>query len=79
VEVLRRDAVRELVQVRLPDIDPARRLEPLDRLGARLRDMRVEDRRAVRRPDPGRIEEILDGEPPTGRRGTVELRDPDRV
>jgi hypothetical protein len=41
--------------------------------------MRVEDRRAVRRPDPGRIEEILDGEPPTGRRGTVELRDPDRV
>jgi len=64
VEVLRGDAVGELVQVRLPDVRPAGCLERGD--GGRSYVGRVvgEDRRAVGRARAGRVEEILDGEPP---------------
>ena len=77
VPVLRRDAVRELVQVRLPDVDPSGCLEPEDRLGARDRDVVGEHGGPVRRPHTGRVEEILHGESPPCRGVDAELGDPD--
>jgi hypothetical protein len=62
MRVLRGDAIGELVQVRLADVREARRLEPRDGLRRTDRDVVGEDRRAVRRRQPGRVEQILDGE-----------------
>ncbi len=62
VQVLRGDAVGELVQVRLPRRAPARRFEQLHRSRGRHGHVVGEDRRAVRRPDAGGVEQILDGE-----------------
>ena len=62
MRVLRRRAVSELVQVHLPDDAVALRLESLDRERRRGRKVLGEERRAVRRHEPGGLEEILDGE-----------------
>ena len=62
VRVHRRDAVRELVQVRLADVRVAGRLEPADGFGRLGGHVVGEDRRAVRRRQPGGVEEILDRE-----------------
>src|SRR5207249_6024972 len=74
---LRGDAVGELVQIRLADVGIARRLEPLDR-GCRLRGNVIdEDRRAVRRREPRRVEQILDGQRDAGaRRLRARQKDP---
>ena len=77
VEVLRRDAVGELVQVRLADVRVPRMLEPEHRLGAAIGHVLGEDRRPVGRTDARRVEEILDREPNPGRR--FELGDEDAV
>ena len=60
VRVLRRDAVRELVQVRLPGDRVPGLLEPLDRGRAAVGDVLREERGAVRRHEPRGVEEILD-------------------
>jgi hypothetical protein len=78
MEVLRGDAVGELVQVRLPDVRPAGSLEPLNGFGRPGRNVIAEYGRPVGRPDSGRVEEILDGEP-AARRRTTQLRYPDAV
>jgi hypothetical protein len=78
MEVLRGDAVGELVQVRLPDVRPSGALEKLNCFGRPDRNVVAEDGRPVRGPDPGRVEEILDGET-TARRRTAQLRYPDAV
>jgi hypothetical protein len=76
VRVLGRDAVGELVQVRLADDGVARGLERRDRRCSLCRDVLGEDRGAVGRPQPGRVEEVLDREPDAlGRR--LDLGDPD--
>jgi hypothetical protein len=62
VSVLRRDAVRELVKVRLADNRVAGRLQPRDRLGGAVRDVVGEDGRAVSRREAVGVEEILDRE-----------------
>jgi hypothetical protein len=62
VSVLRRDAVRELVKVRLADNRVAGRLQPRDRLGGAVRDVVGEDGRAIGRPEAGSVEEVLDRE-----------------
>ena len=68
VRVLGGRAVRELVQIRLADVRVAGLLEQPHR-GRRLAGhVPGEDRRAVGRLEPGRVEEILDGEPDPGRR-----------
>ena len=78
VEILRGDAVGELVQVRLANVCVAGLLEQphgRSRLG---RDVIGEHGRPIRRPHPGRVEQILHSEPdPT--RGRLELRDEDAV
>ena len=53
-----------------------RPLEPLHGLGGPAGDVVAEHRRPVRRANPGRVEEILDGEAPP-RRPAAELGDPD--
>ncbi len=78
VEVLRRDAVGELVQVRLADVRPPGALESQHGLGRPFRHVLGEHRRAVGRADAGRVEEILDGEPPA-RRAVGEPGDEDAL
>ena len=60
--VLRCDSVRELVQAGLPDDRVSGGLEPADGLGRSFRNMVAEDRRSIGRPEPVRVEEILDRE-----------------
>jgi hypothetical protein len=78
VRVLRRHAVRELVEVCLADGDVPGSLQPRYGLGGLRRDVVREHGRAVRRPHAGGVEQVLDREP---RAGTArrELRDPDPV
>ena len=69
--------VRELVQVRLADVRVAGVLEPPHRFGRGRRDVPGEDRRAVRRLEPRRVEEVLDREPhAVGRRLWPGEKDP---
>ena len=60
VRVLRADPVGELVQVRLPGDGVPGGLEPQYRLGALRGHVLGEDRRAVRRDEPRRVEQVLD-------------------
>jgi hypothetical protein len=60
VRVLGGDAVGELVEVRLPDVDVAFSLELGDCRGGPLRDVVGEDDRPVGRGEPGGVEEVLD-------------------
>ncbi len=62
VRVVRGDPVGELVEVRLSDDPVARLLEPGDRARRSLGDVLPEDRRAVGRHEPGRVDQVLDGE-----------------
>ena len=62
VRILRRDSVRELVQIRLADVHVTARLESAHRLRRAARDVVGEHRRSVRRRQACCIEEILDGE-----------------
>jgi hypothetical protein len=64
VEVLRGDAVGELVEVRLPGVRPSCAFEEVDGGRAQDGDVVREHGRAVRRPHAGGVEEVLDGEPP---------------
>jgi hypothetical protein len=68
MRVLRRDAVRELVQVRLADVGVAGALEPRDRLGRCVRDVLSEQDRPVGRRQAGGVEQVFDGQPKTCRR-----------
>jgi hypothetical protein len=61
--VLRRRPVCELVQVRLPDVRVAGRLEQPHRLGRLGGHMLGEQDRAVGRDEAGRVEQVFDGEP----------------
>ena len=81
VGVVGRDAVGELVQVRLADVDPARGLEPRDGARGRVRDVVGEDRRAVRRAHARGVEQVLDRKPRPARSagGGLELGDEDAV
>jgi hypothetical protein len=62
VRILGRDAVGELVQVRLADVRVARALEPRDGLGRCSGDVVGEQDRPVRRRQAGGVEEVLDGQ-----------------
>jgi hypothetical protein len=62
VRILGGRTERELVQVRLSDDAPSGCLERGDRGCSLRRDMLAEQRRSVRRHEPGRVEQILDGE-----------------
>ncbi len=73
VRVLRGRAVGELVQVRLPDVDPAGRLGATHGLRARGRHVVGEEDGAIGRDELSRVEQVLDGEPPPGR-GLIHLR-----
>ncbi len=64
VRVDRRDPVGELVQVGFADVDPARRLGAAHGLRAYRRHVVGEQDGAVGRDQPGRVEQILDREPP---------------
>jgi hypothetical protein len=77
VEVLRGDAVGELVQVRLARDRPAGGFERRHGGGGRSRHVVREDGRAVGRADACSVEEVLDGERPA--RSGVELGDPNAV
>jgi hypothetical protein len=75
VQVLRGDAVGELVQVRLPNVAVPGGFEQPHRLGALRRHVLGENSRAVGRANACRVEEILDRQPdPVARR---QLRDED--
>jgi hypothetical protein len=71
MRVDRGDAVGELVQVRLADVDVARGLELTDGLRGLGRDVLSEEDRAVGRDEPGGVEEVLDRQPPLRRNGLV--------
>ena len=62
MRVLRRDPVRELVQIRLAHGRVPRRFEPGDRLRRALGDVLGEHDRAIRRDEPGRVEQVLDSQ-----------------
>jgi hypothetical protein len=62
VLVFRGRAVRELVQVGLADVRVSGRLQPPYRLRGLSRNVLGEQDRAVGRDEPGRVEEVLDGE-----------------
>jgi hypothetical protein len=62
VRVVARDAVRELVQVGLADVDVPGRLEPRDRLGGALGHVVGEQDGAVGGTQTGRVEEVLHGQ-----------------
>ena len=78
VRVLRRHAVGELVQVRLADVRVARGLEAPHGLRGDGRDVVDEERRPVRRPQAGRVEEVLDRKRDPRRR-LLDERDEDPV
>jgi hypothetical protein len=63
VQVLRGDAVGELVEICLADVRPAGALKEIHGGCIQVRDVVCEHRRAVRRPDARGVEEVLDGEP----------------
>ena len=67
VRVVRRDPVGELVQVRLAHDRVAGLLEPGDAGRRALGNVVAEDRRAVGRRQPGRVDQVLDGERDPGR------------
>ena len=67
-EVDRGDPPREFVRLRLADQDRAGRACPADGLSVDGRDVVGEHRRAVRRPDALRVEQVLDAERHTGKR-----------
>jgi hypothetical protein len=62
VRVLGRDAVGELVQVRLADVRVPGLFEAPDGFRRPRRNVLGEDRRPVRRRQPRGVEEVLDGE-----------------
>jgi hypothetical protein len=62
VLVLGGRAVGELVQVGLADVDVARVLQQAHGRGGLGRYVLGEEDRAVGRDEPGRVEEVLDGE-----------------
>jgi hypothetical protein len=68
VQVLRRDAVGELVQICLSDIRPSRAFQEIHSRGIAPRHVLAEDGGAVGRPHAGGVEEVLDGETPASRR-----------
>ena len=80
VGVLRRDAVRELVQVRLADVRVPRGFRSSDRLGSYRRHVLREDGRAVGCDQPRGVEQVLDGERNTcGRAGGTREENPGRL